>query len=228
MPWLGTLVRPFGREGGWYCNFNSDDEVVGSSLTTSPPGGLPRHDAALPVVGSAVGLERPNGRKPEEDADLGRSFSERRPSGGFAGCRCCGRCSRLCRGRLGRRGATSGSTWHWPVWRPSFSAFLGFAIARSRERLVLVQNLIARDNASLLSIHQMVAAFSKTDRERIRGLIDHHLIDQIDYRLVDHHMAGSSTSVLDAVCLRPGSANSSTGSDVQGTRGPVRQYGARS
>ena len=57
---------------------------------------------------------------------------------------------------------------------------------------MLVQNLIARDNASLLSIHQMMAAFSETDREHIRGLIDHHLTDQIDYRLVDHHMAGSS------------------------------------
>lgn len=39
-----------------------------------------------------------------------------------------------------------------------FGVFLAFTIARTRERLVLVQNLIARDNASLLSIHQMMAA----------------------------------------------------------------------
>jgi hypothetical protein len=77
-----------------------------------------------------------------------------------------------------------------------FGVFLAFTIVRTRERLTLVQNLIAKSNASLLSIHLMMAAFNETDREHIRGLIDYHLTDQIDYPLVDHHMGGSSYLTL--------------------------------
>jgi hypothetical protein len=73
-----------------------------------------------------------------------------------------------------------------------FGVLLAFTIVRTRERLALVQDLIARDNASLFSIHQMMEAFNEEDRDHIRALIDTHLTDQIDYRLVDYHMATPS------------------------------------
>jgi hypothetical protein len=73
-----------------------------------------------------------------------------------------------------------------------FGVLLAFTIQRTRERLARVQDLIARGNASLFSIHQMVEGFDQADRERIRALVDRHLTDQIDYRLVDNHMARSS------------------------------------
>ena len=56
---------------------------------------------------------------------------------------------------------------------------------------------MAKGNSSLFSIHQMMAVFGETDRRRIRQLIDHHLTDQIDYRLIDYHVA--SASYLDLV-----------------------------
>jgi hypothetical protein len=73
-----------------------------------------------------------------------------------------------------------------------FGVLLAFTIVRTRERLAKVQDLVAKGNASLFSIHQMMAAFNETDREHVRTLIDRHLTDQIDYRLVDYHMAATS------------------------------------
>src|SRR5262249_44017860 len=52
--------------------------------------------------------------------------------------------------------------------------------------------LVARGNASLLTIHGMMTPFTETDRHHIRRLIDRHLTDQIDYQLVDYHMAAPS------------------------------------
>ena len=73
-----------------------------------------------------------------------------------------------------------------------FGVLLAFTIVRTRERLALVHNLVAKGNSSLFSIYQMVAVFDDADRRRIRGLIDRHLTDQIDYRLVDYHQASAS------------------------------------
>ncbi len=81
-----------------------------------------------------------------------------------------------------------------------FGVLLAFTIVRTRERLALVQDLVARDNSALFSIHQLMAVFSEHDREHIRALVDEHLTDQIDYRLVDYHMASASNQrLVDAV-----------------------------
>jgi hypothetical protein len=73
-----------------------------------------------------------------------------------------------------------------------FGVLLAFTIVRTRERLALVQNLVAKGNASLFSIHQMMSVFGEGDRRQIRDLVDRHLTDQIDYRLVDYHLATPS------------------------------------
>jgi hypothetical protein len=73
-----------------------------------------------------------------------------------------------------------------------FGVLLAFAIQRTRERLALVQNLVATDNSSLLSIYQMVEKFEIEDRHRIRWLIDHYLTDQVDFPLIDYHLASAS------------------------------------
>ncbi len=81
-----------------------------------------------------------------------------------------------------------------------FGVLLAFTIVRTRERLALVQNLVAKGNSSLFSIHQMMAVFGDEDRRRIRDLVDSHLTDQIDYRLVDYHLATPSLlALIDAV-----------------------------
>ena len=73
-----------------------------------------------------------------------------------------------------------------------FGVLLAFTIVRTRERLALVQGLVAKGNSSLFSIHQTMAVFGEEDRRQVRALIDRHLTDQIDYRLVDYHYASDS------------------------------------
>ena len=51
---------------------------------------------------------------------------------------------------------------------------------------------MAKDNSSLFSIHQMMAVFDRADCDNVRELVDAHLTDQIDYRLVDYHRATPS------------------------------------
>ena len=77
-----------------------------------------------------------------------------------------------------------------------FGVLLAFTIVRTRERLALVQNLVAKGNSSLFSTHQMLAVFGDEDRRRVRDLVDRHLTDQIDYRLVDYHLATPSFLAL--------------------------------
>ncbi len=86
-----------------------------------------------------------------------------------------------------------------------FGVLLAFTIVRTRERLALVQDLVAKDNSSLFSIHQMMAVFGAEQADAIRDLVDAHLTDQIDYRLVDYHRASRSFQRLtDAVyALKP-------------------------
>jgi hypothetical protein len=73
-----------------------------------------------------------------------------------------------------------------------FGVLLAFTLVRTRERLALVQDLVAKDNSSLFSIHQMMLVFDKADRDNVRELVDAHLTDQIDFRLVDYHRATPS------------------------------------
>ena len=47
-----------------------------------------------------------------------------------------------------------------------FGVLLAFTIARMRERLTLVRELMSKGNASLQSIHQMMAVFAEPDRSR--------------------------------------------------------------
>jgi len=73
-----------------------------------------------------------------------------------------------------------------------FGVLLAFTIVRTRERLVQVQDLVSRGDAALLTLHDAMAVFDPDEQERIRFLIDQHLTDQIDYRLVDYHLASTS------------------------------------
>jgi hypothetical protein len=81
-----------------------------------------------------------------------------------------------------------------------FGVLMAFTIVRTRDRLAVVQDLVARDNSALFSIHQLMAVFDDGDRTRVRELVDEHLTDQIDYRLVDYHRASASNQrLVDAV-----------------------------
>lgn len=73
-----------------------------------------------------------------------------------------------------------------------FGVLLAFTIVRTRERLGLVQDLVAKGNSGLFSIHQMMGVFGEAERDHVRDLVDAHLTDQIDYRLVDYHRATPS------------------------------------
>lgn len=77
-----------------------------------------------------------------------------------------------------------------------FGVLLAFSIARTRERLATVQDLITTGNASLLSIHQLVATFDEGAHERVRRLIDRQLTDQIDYKLVDNYRSAAAHLAL--------------------------------
>ncbi len=88
-----------------------------------------------------------------------------------------------------------------------FGVLIAFTIVRTRDRLVLVQNLVASGNSDLLSIHRMVSVFDEDVSADIRHLIDSHITNQIDYRLVDYHMASPSfQAIFEAiVALNPDS-----------------------
>jgi hypothetical protein len=73
-----------------------------------------------------------------------------------------------------------------------FGVLLAFSIQRTRERLTNVQNLVSNGNSHLLAMYQLMVAFDAETRERIRYLIDHHLTDQINYRLTEHYLADDS------------------------------------
>jgi hypothetical protein len=77
-----------------------------------------------------------------------------------------------------------------------YGVLLAFTIVRTRERLMLVQDLVSKSNSCLLSLHQMSVVFSPEDCRRLRGLVDRYLTDQIDYRLVDNHITMPSFVAL--------------------------------
>jgi hypothetical protein len=81
-----------------------------------------------------------------------------------------------------------------------FGILMAFTIVRTRERLALVQDLVSKGNASLLSIHSLMEVFPEPERTAVRELIDRQLTDQIDYRLVDNYLsAPSHLALTDAV-----------------------------
>jgi hypothetical protein len=75
---------------------------------------------------------------------------------------------------------------------------IAFTIARTTERLAVVQELISRGNSSLLSIYQLIEVFPERDAVCVRALIDRQLTDQIDYQLVDNHLSATSHLALTA------------------------------
>ena len=77
-----------------------------------------------------------------------------------------------------------------------FGVLLAFTIARARERVQLLQDTISRNNAALLSIHQMMVVFPVDDQQRIRDLIDLQLTTEIDFHLVDNHLAAPAHLAL--------------------------------
>lgn len=82
-----------------------------------------------------------------------------------------------------------------------FGVLIAFTIARTTERLAVVQTLVSRGNASLLSIHQLMAVFREDEATRVRGLIDRQLTHQIDYRLLDNHLSTPSHLALTAAII---------------------------
>ncbi len=87
-----------------------------------------------------------------------------------------------------------------------FGILMAFTIVRTRERLALVQNLVSKGNASLLSMHNLMEVFSEDERTAVRHLIDVQLTDQIDYRLVDNYLSTPSHLALTraVIGLEPG------------------------
>ena len=79
-----------------------------------------------------------------------------------------------------------------------FGILMAFTIVHTRERLALIQDLVSKGNASLQSIHLLMEEFPEAQRDLVRDLVDRHLTDQIDYRLVDHHLAEPSHIELTA------------------------------
>ena len=77
-----------------------------------------------------------------------------------------------------------------------YGVLLAFTIVRTRERLMIVQDLVSKSNSCLLSLHQMSAIFAPEECRRIGGGIDRYLTDQIDYRLVDNHITMPSFVAL--------------------------------
>jgi hypothetical protein len=77
-----------------------------------------------------------------------------------------------------------------------FGLLLAFTVVRTRERLARVQDLVAKGNSALLSVHQMMAVFDVPKRIHVRELVDRHLIEQIDYRLTDNYRAAGSLAQL--------------------------------
>jgi hypothetical protein len=79
-----------------------------------------------------------------------------------------------------------------------FGILMAFTIVHTRERLNLIQDLVSKGNASLQSIYLLMEEFPEDQRSVVRDLVDRHLTDQIDYRLVDHHLAEPSHIALTA------------------------------
>ncbi len=76
-----------------------------------------------------------------------------------------------------------------------FGILLAFSLERSRSRLAAVAEMLKRQDAALASIRSLVVEFSE-DESDIARLIDLHLQDQVDYRLVDYVKTAASFGSL--------------------------------
>lgn len=77
-----------------------------------------------------------------------------------------------------------------------FGLFAVFAIENARTRLIRVNELLKAGDADLISLHELSASFSERVQDEVRDLIDAHLQDQIDYRLVDFDRSTTSFTAL--------------------------------
>lgn len=73
-----------------------------------------------------------------------------------------------------------------------FGIFSAFAIENARTGMSRVNELLKAGDADLMSIYQLAATFGPQAHDEIRNLIDLHMQDQLDYRLVDFDRSTSS------------------------------------
>jgi len=86
-----------------------------------------------------------------------------------------------------------------------FGLFAAFAVESARGSLLRVNELLKAGDADLVSIYQLSVVFGPAVRSELRSVIDSHLQDQIDYRLVDFDQSTESFETLfEQICsLKP-------------------------
>ena len=77
-----------------------------------------------------------------------------------------------------------------------FGIYIGFTINSSRAKLNGINELLKTENARNLLTYRLSSAFGEKVQDDIRNLLDKYLIDQIDYRLEDFDLSGSSLHEL--------------------------------
>lgn len=77
-----------------------------------------------------------------------------------------------------------------------FGLFGAFALQSARSKLQRVNELLKAGDADLIAVHQLAAAFGASAQGELRGAIDRHLQDQIDYRLEDFDRSTASFLAL--------------------------------
>ena len=77
-----------------------------------------------------------------------------------------------------------------------FGILVAFAIENARGGLSRVNELLKAGDADLVSIYQLSASFGPDAQAELRDVIDAHIQDQIDYRLVDFERSTPSFLTL--------------------------------
>lgn len=77
-----------------------------------------------------------------------------------------------------------------------FGILVAFAIENARSGLLRVNELLKAGDADLVSIYQLSASFEADVQAEFREVIDAHLQDQIDFRLVDFERSTPSFLAL--------------------------------
>jgi uncharacterized integral membrane protein len=77
-----------------------------------------------------------------------------------------------------------------------FGILVAFAIENARSGLARVNELLKAGDADLVSIYQLSASFGTDVQLELREVIDAHLQDQIDFRLVDFERSTPSFLAL--------------------------------
>lgn len=77
-----------------------------------------------------------------------------------------------------------------------FGLFGAFALQSARSKLQRVNELLKAGDADLISVYQLAASFGSRARDELRGAIDRHLQDQIDFRLADFDRSTASFLAL--------------------------------